>query len=108
MAYTAAVLMQLRRLINDEEEPYTYEDVELTAMLDAEEGSVMSAAATFWYAKASDYQTSVDISEAGSSRKMSDLFKNALALAKQFDESGGAGSTDAPVAAATTRRIVRR
>jgi hypothetical protein len=41
-------------------------------------------AASIWEEKAGYYSALVDVSESGSSRKMSDLYKNALAMAKLY------------------------
>ena len=103
--YTPEVRMQLRVLIGDTEEPRTFSDTEIDSMLTATAGDVRAAASGYWYAKAVGYSEMVDISEAGSSRKNSDLFKNAMSLAQQYDDSTG----DAGIATtSTTRRIVRR
>lgn len=104
--FTAEERMQLRRMIGDATEPYTYDDTQIDAWLTATEGDARAAAASFWYEKSTEYSDMVDISEAGSSRKNGDLFKNAMALAKQFDDND-----DNPVETvtpSTTRRIVRR
>lgn len=101
------VRMQLRVMIGDTEEPYTFDDDAIDEMLTVADGSVRSAAANFWYSKATEYSEMVDITEAGSSRKMSGLFTNAMALAKQFDDNDGDGDTEV-VTPSTTRRIVRR
>lgn len=42
------------------------------------------ASATIWHQKASDYAELVDVSEAGSSHKFSDLHKNALTMARSY------------------------
>lgn len=104
--YTPDERMQLRRMIGDATEPYTFTDTEIDTMLTETDGDPRAAAAGFWYAKSTSYSEMVDITEAGSSRKNSDLFKNALALAKQFDDSDD--NPVEPVAASTTRAIVRR
>lgn len=103
---TTEEIMQMRRYIGDTVEPYTYNDEELGLMIDDAEGNVRKAASDFWYAKATSYSEMVDITEAGSSRKNSDLFKNAMQLAKQYDDTDGV-DPNAP-APSTTRRIVRR
>lgn len=104
--YTPEVRMQLRRLIGDATEPYKSNDAQIDEMLTETDGNVRAAASNFWYSKATSYSESVDITEAGSSRKNSDLFKNAIALAKQYDDTDGI-SPDV-IAPSTTRRIVRR
>jgi hypothetical protein len=104
--YTPEERMQLRRMIGDATEPYTFSDEEIDEFLTATDGDLRAAAATYWYGRSTEFSQMVDITEAGSSRKNSDLFKNALALAKQFDDAD-----DLPtevVTPSTTRRIVRR
>lgn len=104
--FTPEERMQLRRMIGDATEPYTYDDAQIDAWLTETEGDARAAAASFWYNRSTEYSQMVDITEAGSSRKNSDLFKNALALAKQFDDSDEVPvDTTLP---STTRRIVRR
>jgi hypothetical protein len=105
--YSPEERMQLRRLIGDVTEPYTHNNVQIDEMLTATDGDARAAASSYWYAKATDYSEMVDISEAGSSRKNSKLFDNAMALAKSFDDNDG---VDDPVVVtpSTTRPIVRR
>lgn len=105
--YAPEVRMQLRLLIGDASEPYTFNDDQIDEMLTAVDGNVRSAASGFWYNRATEYSEMVDISEAGSSRKNSGLFTNAMALAKQYDDSDGEDDS-AVIAPSTTRRIVRR
>lgn len=58
-------------------------------------------AAQIWEEKAGYYSGLVDVQESGSSRKMSDLYKNALAMATLYRKK----QTDAlPVPAATVQR----
>lgn len=67
------------------------------------------AAATIWREKAALLQPLVDTSESGSSRKNSDLMKNALAMAKDYDArvSTYEASLLVTAAAPRTRAIVR-
>lgn len=105
--FTPEERMQLRALIGDTTEPYTFDDVAIDEMLTVTSGDARAAASSFWYGKATEYSEMVDITEAGSSRKMSGLFTNAMALAKQFDDSDGVNDPEI-VTPSTTRRIVRR
>ena len=65
------------------------------------------AAANIWGSKAGEYATLVDVSENGSSRKLSEIHKNALSMQRVFiDRSimeNGSPSTSRP----RTRAIVR-
>lgn len=99
-------IASVRRKIGDVIEPYKYTDETLGQLLD-DTGNVNRVASMLWREKASEYAELVDITEAGSSRKNSDLFKNAQAQAEWFagradgeEGTGTAGTT-------TTRRIVR-
>lgn len=90
---TAEEIAAFRLLIDqpDDVEPYT--DAALGARIDAA-NSMQGLASTIWLEKAATYSTLVDVAESGSSRKLSDLHKNALAMAawwnKQDDtEPGG-------------------
>jgi hypothetical protein len=61
-----------------------YTDPALDALIDGT-GGVNAASATIWRQKAAKYAHLVDIEEAGASHDFSDLHKNALDMAKQFD-----------------------
>lgn len=50
-------------------------------------GGVNAASAAIWRQKAASYAHLVDVSEAGASHKFSDLHRNALAMAKQYEAS---------------------
>ena len=99
-------LQELRAKIGDTEEPYTYADEVLNAALDAADDDSDKVAASIWRTKAASYAGMVDISEAGSSRKNSDLFKNAQAMADFYTKEDDA-ETGAGVTYTTTRKIVR-
>lgn len=105
--YTDEQLDQLRRMIGDEVAPNLYTDADLAQYLDANDGDFTVTAGKLWREKAATFAKSVDISEAGSSRKMSDLFDNALAMAKWYEDQTAPPVVDT-LAASTTRRIVRR
>lgn len=95
----------LRLKINEPDDVEPYTDAKLDALIDAASGDTDAVAADIWAQKASQYAELVDISEAGSSRKNSQLYKNALEMAAHF-------RSDVVVPAAgldfsTTRAIVR-
>lgn len=73
------------------EEPWT--DAALGALIDAANGDLNLAAYNAWMSKAASAASMVDISEGGSSRKMSDVHKNALAMAAVYK---GQISPDSP------------
>lgn len=49
-------------------------------------GSVAAASSEIWNRKAATFSEMVDVSEAGASRKMSDLYKNAIAMSDRFSK----------------------
>lgn len=75
-----AELEALRRLINipDDEEPYT--DAYLAGLIDSK-GSVEAAASAVWLELAASFAGYVDTTESGSSRKLSQMSGQALAMA---------------------------
>lgn len=79
----------------DNVDPYT--DEVLSDRIDAAEGDLNGLASSIWREKAAHYSTLVDVSESGSSRKLSDLHKNALAMAASF------GGQAAPAASSGVR-----
>lgn len=97
--------LRLRRMTGeDDSEKYTNTDLE--AFFDQAGGDIYGAASLVWGEKAGDYADLVNISEAGSSRSNSDLFKHAVEQRDYF------GSLSAPTptsttGASTTRRITR-
>lgn len=83
---TSEQIAALRLLINEPDNVAPYTDAALGAAIDAAEGNLNAAARGFWITKAASYASLVDTSEGGSSRKMSDLAKNALAMVKFFGD----------------------
>lgn len=74
----------LRAMIGqpDNVEPWT--DAVLGTIIDAAKGELNTAAYNVWTSKAASTASLVDVTEGGSSRKMSDVHKNALAMASVF------------------------
>lgn len=93
----------LRVYINEPVNAEPYTDETLAIIIDATE-SLRIAAADVWDAKAASVAHLVDISEGGSSRKMSDIYDRFIALANRYrlppDSISSLGIT-------TTRPIVR-
>lgn len=84
---TAEQITTLRRMIDDPAgADQIYSDLSLSALIDQAEGDLDATAAELWQEKAASFSRLVDVSEAGSSRKMSDLYKNALTMAKHYQE----------------------
>lgn len=103
---TSEAIAALRLLIAEPTED-TYEDEALGAVLDAAEGDGNRAAAVIWTQKAASYATLVDVAESGSSRKLSDLHKNALTLAGQFGMAADA-VVNPPQVGTRIKRLIRR
>lgn len=97
--------MRLRKMTG-EVGSATYSDSDLDLLI-TEAASLNGAAAVIWGEKASTYAELVDITEAGSSRKNSDLFKNARTQYEYYTGLPG-GVTILPAGSyTTTRRTVR-
>ena len=73
------------RRMADEPTDANYTDAEISAMVD-ELGSTTAAAARIWQTKAGQYAKLVNTSESGSSRAMGDMYKNALQMAKYYED----------------------
>lgn len=78
--------------VPDDVPPYT--DAQLEALIDAS-ASLDAAAAEIWTRKAAKAAELVDISEGGSSRKMGDIYEQALAMASHYTERASGGTTGA-------------
>lgn len=102
---TAEAIAELRRKISEPDQT-TYIDADLSSRIDDAGGDINAVASDIWEDKASQYSEMVDISEAGSSRKNSQLMKNALEQAAHYASktaSAAADTADRP----RTRAIVR-
>jgi hypothetical protein len=100
---TAADIAELRRLIN-EPTSETYTDIVLSARIDTSD-SLRGLAATIWREKAATFAGLVDVKEGSSDRKLSQLYKQALEMATNFES--GADVVAAGRAPARTRQIER-
>lgn len=85
----------------------TYTDPVLDVYIDDAGGDLDIAASVIWQEKAASYAELVDITEAGSSRKNSDLYKNAIDMAAKYAASSDPGGALEPGTYSTTRAIVR-
>lgn len=79
---TATEIAELRRATGIETTTEPYTDEALSAMLDAHGFS--ESAARLWYEKAATYANAVDTTESGSTRRMSQLHSQALAMAAKY------------------------
>jgi len=69
--------------------------------------NIQRAASVVWHTKASEYADLVDTSESGSTRKLSDLHKNALTMARHYDTLA-AGVAPVATAGRSRTRAIRR
>ena len=81
---TVGQIADLRELVAEPDDTNGWTDVKLADAIDDNGGDLNAAASEVWLQKATTYATLVDVTESGSSRKMSDLQKNALALSERF------------------------
>lgn len=100
---TAAEVAEVRENTNEQTEE-TYSDSYVGALVDA--GSVASASAVIWTRKAAAFAELVNTSEAGASRSLSDLHKNALAMATKFEGLAAPAGT-VGIGRAKVHQIVR-
>lgn len=103
--YDPEVINEVRMYLSDTTEPYQFSDAEITAVLDAFGGDTRLTAGSLWRSLAARYHKLSDITEAGSSRKNSQVFDHALKMAAIFDP--GNDGEDNVLAPSTTRSIVR-
>src|SRR5215510_11960890 len=101
---TADQITQVR-LNTNEPDSTTFTDLYISGLVDAfgDPGGVNLASGAIWRQKAATYSELVDVSEAGASRKMSDLFANALKMADFYD---GAGADEVAAASGSGRAKV--
>lgn len=74
------------RLLIAEPTDETYSDSALTVRIDAAAGDLNQVAFDIWTEKAAASAQLVDTSEGGSSRKMGDIYEQALSMAKWFKD----------------------
>lgn len=91
----------LRAMIADTETPYTFSDEQLAAIIDAQ-ATMNAAAAQVWSLKAGQLASLVDVSESGSSRKLSDLRKSALEMSAYY------AGLDAPATQTASGPVIHR
>jgi hypothetical protein len=78
---TAEQIAELRRMVSEPLDGSTWTDEVLGTRIDDAQGDLNTVASGVWEEKAATYSEMVDISEAGSSRKNSQLMGNALKMA---------------------------
>lgn len=95
----------LRRLVDEPADSSKYDSAKLTAILSEHSGNLNLAAAQIWTEKAAKYSALVDMQEGESKRNLSDLMKNAMAMAKVLRDSADTGDTG--IRPVTMSRIIR-
>jgi hypothetical protein len=101
---TAEEIVSLRRMVNEPTNTAPWTDDTLGLIIDAAI-DLDAAAASVWRSKAASVAHLVDISEGGSSRKMSEMHKNFLSIAEGYEQTSAANP--ALPRAPRTREIVR-
>ena len=99
------IIARLRRMTGETEDD-KYSDTMLEVMLGENDNDLNATASKIWGEKASDYADLVNMSEAGSSRANSDLFKHAKEQQAYFGDLAEVGVVETATAS-TTRRIER-
>lgn len=79
---TAGEIAEVRRN-TDEPDENRYQNPSISGLIDSV--GILRASATVWRWKAAEYAKMVDVSEAGSSQKLSDLYDNAVGMVKEYD-----------------------
>ncbi len=100
---TAEEIAAFRLMIDQADDEQPYSDLQLSNRIDAA-ASREALAAEIWREKAASYASLVNVTESGSSRSMSDLHKNAIAMAKSF----GDADTSAPGSGVAVRGVRMR
>jgi pectin methylesterase-like acyl-CoA thioesterase len=101
---TEEQILELRGLVSEPDDSSGWTDAKLAAAIDSTD-SLNGAASKVWYLKAGEYASLVDVSESGSSRKLSDLRKNAMEMGAHY---GAAGGTPAPAGSGPVIQRIRR
>ena len=81
---SADQIAQLRLLIAEPTDAEPYTETALNARIDSDAGDLNLTAYKVWTEKAAAAAALVDTSEGGSSRKMGDIYEQALAMAKWY------------------------
>lgn len=104
---TSAQITTLRKMTGVSTAEWS--DVDLNALIDSQVNtSVNLAAAQIWRTIAASSAALVDVEESGSKRSMSQTYKNALAMAAEFEKLAVAEGASDPDGITTTATRVRR
>lgn len=88
---TEEQIFELRGLISEPDDSNGWTDERLSSLIDGT-ATMNAAAARGWLLKAGEYASLVDVSESGSSRKLSDLRKNAMEMSQYYGSLDGAAT----------------
>lgn len=101
---TPADITRVRLYVAETDDTNGWTDQRLSEFID-EADSLYAAAAEVWEVKASTYAALVDVSESGSSRRMSSLHENAMKMADHYrDKAENASGAGAPFTVPIRRR----
>jgi len=89
---TVDEVAMLRRMTDIAHDDTLYTDAVLAGIIDAS-ASIEAAAAQVWTEKAASFAGSVDMSESGSSRSLSQLHKHALEMRDKMAGAADGGGT---------------
>jgi hypothetical protein len=97
-----------REYIGELDDSRGWDDARIARFIDRSGGSVNRAVSAIWSAKAATYAPLVDVSESGSTRRMSSLMDHAKKMADHFmkvaiDEEGSTGAISGPFTVAIER-----
>ena len=104
---TAEQIASLRLMIDQPEDEAPYDDLALGPRIDAAT-SLEALAKQIWLEKAASYADLVSVAESGSSRQLSDLHKNALAMAKGFGDADPTAPGAPGPSGVRMRKLTRR
>lgn len=104
---TADEIAALRLLISEPTNAEPYTDAKLGARLDAADGDADQVAYDIWTEKAARFAQFVDVSEGGSSRKMGDLYEQALSMASVFADRVTTGTAPPSGLGTRVKRLTR-
>jgi hypothetical protein len=100
---TTEQITELRDLVNDTVAPFQFSAPQLGTFIDTND-SLRAAASRVWTVKASKLAGLVDVTEGSSSRKLSQLYQQALEMSTFYNDDP---STASRVGKSGTRAIVR-
>lgn len=82
------MLLGERIVVGQQDVDTMFTDDEITGMITRHNGNLYLAASEGWMAKAGEFASMVDVNESGSSRSLSQLFKQALNMSKLYEAEG--------------------